>query len=73
MASNIQINIVNEEVYSLGDDIAISITLLNTGDSNSMIKLPVISSGKLKSDIFIVKNDENNVEYQGLFIKTNLT
>lgn len=69
--SKISVTFQNEASYFLGDEIAVEVTLLNENDFAIPVTMPVVCSGKLKSNIFTVLDHNSDiVEYQGLMVKS---
>lgn len=64
----LSITLLLEESYFLGDDILIKVRLSNNGTIKLPVWLPVTTSGKLKTDIFTLKHENQEIEYHGMTV-----
>jgi len=56
--------------YVIGEEISVEVEVVNVGNEDSSIHIPISSSGKLYYDIFSLKRDDTRVVYHGMLVKT---
>lgn len=70
VSMSILVEVRAEPYYLLGSEVPVSIKVKNTEETIDYIDLPILSSGKLKSDIFqVLFSEDPVVDYSGMLVK----